>query len=199
MITIGAFFGNEFNQNGDLANLEVIQRACVNAGSYVVAKPNLQDGQQLFDADYLVVGDGSKAHQRHRSSEITGLVEIVREREHEGKPTLLVGSSYEHLWGKLTGSEFEARKSRLSGFYSTLVEGHEFWGYVNTQSSMPLLAQHGSTTGTAFFGPFLARNVYALEKLLASLGCKADDSFLTELRRLMEISPNYREAQSNRI
>lgn len=199
MITIGAFFGNEFNQNGDLANLEVIQRACLNAGSHVVAKPNLQDGQQLFDADFLVVGDASMAHQRHRSGEITGLVEIVREREHAGKPTLLVGSSYEHLWGKLTGSEFQARKSRLSGFYSTFVGGREYWGYVNTQSSMPLLAQHGATTGTAFFGPFLARNVDALKKLLASLGCKADESYLAELRRLMDNSPNYREAQSNRI
>lgn len=198
MIRLGAFFGSEFNQNGDLGNVHALNRA-LSAHNSVEMFPNLQKTSELVEVDFLVVGDASLAHQRARRVELDSLADSIAIRNQLAKWTLVVGSSYRALANRVFAQDPEARTSRISGFYSTLVSGDRYWGYINTDQRLPAVLISGSIIGTDFFGPFLARNPDAIEMICARNGWKYDAEYIELLRSFAEASPNFAEALKHPI
>lgn len=194
MISVGAFFGSEFNQNGDLAHLELIARAAGPFGVPLELVPDAQDPRVLAELDLLIVGDASRAHQRFRSNEFIKLADLIASRESSGKFTLLVGSSYEKLAHAVFGLEGDRMIERVSSFGSVMRDGDIYWGYLNTEVDLPKVNVSGRTIGTQFFGPFLARNPWLLRRILEQLNVQFDVEFIDRLESLMLSSVNFAEA-----
>lgn len=199
MIRLGAFFGPEFNQNGDLGNLTVLGRALQGRGQSIRIELEVQHHDALVEVDFLVVGDGSLAHQRARQSELKLLADVVAERRVRGKWTLLVGSSYRQLAQPVFGSTSTSGIERRSGFFTTDVSGSALWGYMNTESDLAPVVIQDRVIGTEFFGPFLARNPSIIQLICEANSWQVDPTFVEQLNDFMAKSPNYREAQRHRL
>ena len=194
MTSVGAFFGSEFNQNGDLAHLEVFSRATVGAPTPIQVFPNVSDRKALLSLDVLIVGDASRAHHRFRSQEFAWLPEVLSEREVAGRHSLVIGSSYEKLAASVFGIEPTNLNERVSSFGSTTINDDKYWGYLNTEVDIPRVSFSGRTIGTQYFGPFLARNPWLLRRILTELNLEFDVDFVDRLESLMLSSVNYAEA-----
>ena len=178
MISLGAFFGPEFDQNGDLGNLTVLCRALEFENQSVRVEPDVRTREILIEVDFLLVGDASLAHQRARRAEFDSLGELITERRRHAKWTLLVGSSYRNLAETVFGSVGLTRSTRISGFFSANLAGGSYWGYVNTDVELPAISIQDSVIGTDFFGPFLARNPSMIESICGVLTRSAWNSLI---------------------
>lgn len=199
MILLGAFFGNEFNQNGDLANLEVIARAFVSESTEVAVATDVRDFNELVNLDFLVIGDCSKAHMRNRINELTDLPRVIDQRVKLGKWTLIVGNSYEFLSAAIFDLQPIERESPISGFFSHNFGGLNYWGYINTKVQLPPVVVKKYLVGTQFFGPLLARNPLLITQIAVDLGVQTDRTFIDDLDSTMRRSPNFQEARNHRI
>lgn len=198
MILLGAFFGHEFNQNGDLGNLDVLRRALSLHGQDVEVRPDVQSNRDLLELDYLVIGDASRAYQRKRMPALLELANLIHERDSLNRQTLIVGSSFELLAGPVFTLNSTARPERVSEYRSVETQSGTVWGYVNSDSELPLYVQKGSTTGTLFFGPLLARNPWIVSGIAKTYNLELDQGYLSRISGLMGQSPNYSEALRNR-
>jgi len=166
-----------FNNNGDQGNMEVLsaELAAVRAPHKAIA--------EIDSADFVLLGDASRAAMRHYEKELEGLRPLVRDRFAQGLATLLVGSCYEFFAGDLG---LELRKvTRRSEF----VAG-EYFGYRNTEYDLAPATRNGLFVATSLYGPFLAKNPSYLSELLVGLGARPEllPERLSWIEKIREVS-----------
>ena len=161
MITYFTFEPEYFNNNGDQGNIEVLLHFLKRSGQKVkrVDSPK--------DADFVLIGDGSLAVVEHFAKKLGALRNEIKKRFDAGKPTLVVGSSFEFFAEQLGLSK--EKTSRKSGFVRT-AEG--YFGYRNSDSNLPEVVVKGSFIATKLFGPVLAKNPQLLKLQMDALGAE---------------------------
>lgn len=166
MITLGTFKPQYFNQNGDQGNLESLGMQLMWRGiECQVSEKNLEA------ADFLLVGDASRAAMRHFEEELVGLIPMLSERLADGLPTLLVGSAHEFFSGRLPGLPKLNRIARASEFREVAAGELRAFGYRNSEFDSDLFTA-GAFISTSLFGPVLAKSPALLELVLDRLGVK---------------------------
>ena len=150
-----------FNNNGDQGNMEVLsaELAAVKAPHKAIV--------EIESADFVLLGDASRAAMRHYEKELEGLRPLVRERFAQGLATLLVGSCYEFFASDL-GLQLRPVARR-----SEFVAG-EYFGYRNTEYDFTPVTRNGLFVATSLYGPFLAKNPSYLSELLIGLGANPE-------------------------
>ena len=177
MIKLYTFHPEHFNNNGDQGNVEVL------AAELTAALVEFEFVESVAEADFVLIGDASRAAMRHYTGELEALRPAMRERFQFGRPTLVVGSSYEFL-----ASEFgliSSQVHRRSEFFHG-----DYFGYRNTDKDLPAVTRNGEFIATSLYGPFLAKNPRSLTEILASLGVQVELSAerLTWIKRIREVS-----------
>ena len=177
MIKLYTFHPEHFNNNGDQGNIEVL------AAELTAALVEFEFVESVAEADFVLIGDASRAAMRHYTGELEALRPAMRERFQFGRPTLVVGSSYEFL-----ASEFGLISSQVHR-RSEFFDG-DYFGYRNTDKDLPAVTRNGEFIATSLYGPFLAKNPRSLTEILASLGVQVELSAegLTWIERIREVS-----------
>ena len=160
MTTVYSFRPEYFNNNGDQGNLEALEyftRFKFVAGDIV-------------GADFVLIGDASRAAMREFSNELEGLTEPLQLRLDSGAPTLIVGSSYEFFCSRLSGMPKLAFGPRVSEFRTVEAFGMKVKGYRNSEVQNEDLFVKGLFVGTTLFGPVLAKNLKLAEMFATGLG-----------------------------
>lgn len=176
MITVFSFHPEHFNNNGDQGNLEVLTQELNSRGSGVAQTIDISA------ADFVLIGDASFAAIEHYSSELETLRPLVSERFQSGRPTLIVGSSYEFFAHSLGLSAHQVQRK------SEFAEASGYFGYRNTDSDLPIVTRNGLFVATSLFGPLLAKNPQLLAEFLVEFGVEAELSdkrlaWIEEIRR----------------
>lgn len=163
MITYFTFEPDYFDNNGDQGNLEVLLHFLKRAG----VKAKRLDTPKT--ADFVLVGDASLAVMEHFSKKLGAMRKEIERRYSAGKPTLLVGSSFEFFAGQLGLNS--QRSKRRSGFVSS---SDGYFGYRNSDTNLPDVVVQGAFIATKLFGPLLAKNPKLLELELNALGAELE-------------------------
>lgn len=161
MIKLFSFHPEHFNNNGDQGNMEVLR--------FELDRVGLKHGisKTIESADFVLIGDASRAAMRHYGEKLRGLWPALETRMRAGLPTLLVGSCYEHF--ALEMGLVATRMRRKSDFVSG-----EYFGYRNTELDLPPVHRSGLFVATSLFGPFLAKNPDYLRDLLMGLDAEIE-------------------------
>ena len=162
MIRIFSFEPKYFNNNGDQGNLEVISFLLRSSGV------DYQLSDSVKGADFVLVGDASRAVINHFKDELHELRPSIVDRYSLGQATLIVGSAYEFFARDLGLSTKGIQ--RRSGFVTT-AEG--FFGYQNTDVDLPAVFTNDAFLATNLFGPVLAKNPDLLGVIASALGIQA--------------------------
>ena len=166
-----------FNNNGDQGNMEVLsaELAAVKAPHKAIV--------EIESADFVLLGDASRAAMRHYEKELEDLRPLVRDRFARGVATLLVGSCYEFFASDL-GLELRPVARR-----SEFVAG-DYFGYRNTDYDLDPVTRNGLFVATSLYGPFLAKNPSYLLDLLIGFGIqpKLDPERLMWVEKIREVS-----------
>jgi len=179
MIKIASFRPEFFDNNGDQGNIEVL-KAHLGAAGVAFEVTDVCAG-----ADFLLVGDSSIAVHEHFESELDELLAELKNRLLAGKPTLLVGRSWEFFAPKLGISL--ANGDRVSKFVQLRVQEHEVIGYHNSTLLEPKFYLSGAFVGTTLFGPLLAKNPSVLKLIATAMGVQLDAEYLLESERLAKL------------
>lgn len=164
MIKLSSFKPEFFNNNGDQGNLEVLECQLDWRGVSFNT-----DNQDFVSADFLLVGDASRAVIRHFDKELLELAPVLEERLPRGLPTLLVGSAFEFYAGRITGLPALKTISRASEFRTVEQSGIEAYGYRNSEVDQDLFLS-GAFVGTTLYGPVLAKSPQLLSLILRTMG-----------------------------
>ncbi len=164
MIRLASFRPEFFNQNGDQANLEVVGMQLMWRG----IECEVSD-KDFDEADFLLIGDASRAAMREFGPELEILAPLLAERLEAGLPTLLVGSAHEFFSGKLPGFPELAKTKRSSEFRELNAYGLNVFGYRNSEAVGDFFAS-GAFVSTTLFGPVLAKSPDLLNLVLDRLG-----------------------------
>lgn len=162
MKTYFSFQPHYFNNNGDQGNLEVLK---------FLLKKKRRKFNQTDDpktSDFLLVGDASQAVMGHFQKDLAKLRKVISQRYEKGQATLLVGSAYEFFAEDLGLAP--SKTTRQSAF----VMSESYFGYRNSDSTLPVIHIRGSFIATSLFGPVLAKNPELLRSVLRSLDCELD-------------------------
>lgn len=176
MISVFSFHPEHFNNNGDQGNIEVLAREITARGTGV------NFTQDFVGADFALVGDASRAAVKHYRDELEAMRPRLVERFSSGKPTLVVGSSYEFFADSLGLSmKNVARRSEF-----ILESG--YFGYRNADTDLPAVFQKDLFIASSLFGPLLAKNPELLSEYLKHFGLdgKLDQKrleWIAEIRR----------------
>lgn len=168
MIKLATFMPEYFNNNGDQGNIEVLARQLQWRG--IQHKVSTTD---LGDADFLLVGDASRAVMREFEAELAELTDLVTDRLKAGRATLLVGSSHEYFCSKIPGLPNLKSLSRVSEFREVTSGTLKVFGYRNTEIDLDLFVDRAFIS-TSLFGPVLAKNQKLLDTVLAAMGVSGD-------------------------
>lgn len=166
MIVLASFRAEHFNNNGDQGNLEILSFVLRQRGVDLRVSDKIE-----FESDFVLVGDASLAAQRHYHDDLMELVPVLTRRLEQGRPTLLVGSSYEFFCGRIPGMPILEKTPRASGFVkidSSLSQ--PVIGYRNSDLKGGEIFISGAFTGTQLFGPVLAKNPELLGRISKGIG-----------------------------
>lgn len=183
MIKLSSFRPDFFDNNGDQGNLEVLA-----AHLAAVGVPH-ELSQDMSESDFLLIGDSSIAAGNHFKDDLLALVPDLKLRLLSGKPTLIVGRSYEFL-APLLGIEL-SQGERVSKFVRVSSKGHEAIGYHNSTVEEPKFFISGAFIGTTLFGPILAKNPSLLVAVAKGLGVELTGEFF---ERSVKLANQVREA-----
>jgi len=176
MITLASFKPEFFDNNGDQGNLVAI------TAQLSAQNVDFEVSTDYRGSDFLLVGDCSIAVLNHFDTDLTELFKEIQMRYLAGKPTLLVGRSYEYFAPRLGISLSQGE--RESKFITLRVEDQEVFGYHNSTVLAPRLQISGSFIGTTLFGPLLAKNPQLLKLLCGSLGVELKGEYFDKTVRL---------------
>ena len=166
MIRVFSYRPEYFNNNGDQGNLEALRHFLKADISY----------SQIEQADFVLVGDASRAAMREFNAELLALVPFLQARLDNGSPTLIVGSSYEFFAPLLSGVPSLSYGERSSEFRTAESAGIKVKGYRNTELVSPDLFISGAFVMTTMYGPVLAKNPQLLKLVAGSLGLQVQIS-----------------------
>jgi CobQ-like glutamine amidotransferase family enzyme len=161
MIKLFSFEPHYFNNNGDQGNLEVIKHLLTEQ------KVKFKITSTIEEADFVLIGDASQAVMEEYSKQLGKFRKHIAARHRKGLPTLLVGSAYE-FFAETLELDFQ-RQPRESKFVKTQ---DEYFGYRNSDNSLPICHVKDAFVATSLFGPVLIKNPALLEKVLVALGVK---------------------------
>lgn len=164
MIKLATFMPEYFNNNGDQGNIAVLQRQLRWRGVDCSVSSN-----NLLEADFVLVGDASRAVMREFEAELVGLKDVLSERLRLGRATLLVGSAHEFFCEKIPGLPKLAKSQRSSEFREATSNGVSVFGYRNSEVILDLFIE-GAFISTTLYGPVLAKNSQLLMRVLESMG-----------------------------
>ena len=167
MISLSSYEPKLFNRNADQGNLLVLKKQLQWRGV------DFEETSEFdVDADFLLLGDAFNAVTEHYRSQLLELAPKLQERLDLGRPTLLVGSSYEFYMGVISGLPEPRRVKRASEFRSAKAGDLHAFGYRNTDLESGDLFVKGAFIATTLFGPVLAKSPELLEVVLGALGVK---------------------------
>ena len=175
-LEIAVLFPHHLNLNGDLSNAGVFAKR---AGWYGIASNvTLLD---LHDAppgnpDLIIVGHGSRNAWLQISKEGSALLDWLDERIRAGSFVLAVSTGFEflaargHFGSQWTSSSAVAYRSEFAvGNAKVFGQEIEVFGYLNSDSGLPLLLAEGRLIGTLLHGPILAKNPQLSDLMLAQI------------------------------
>jgi CobQ-like glutamine amidotransferase family enzyme len=170
-----------FNNNSDQANLLVLRRQLQWRGM------DLEPTADLELAEFVLIGDGSRAAIREFAAELEELVPKISKRFKDGSPTLIVGSAFEFFLDRIPELGILTRGERSSEFRVAKDDSVEAFGYRNTDL-MTDLKINGSFVATTLFGPVLAKSPQLLDLILEGLGIvgELDQALLADLTELLQ-------------
>jgi hypothetical protein len=167
MIKLASFKPEYFDNNGDQGNLEVL------AAHLVAAGQAFEVTTECSGSDFLLIGDSAIASHEHFQADLKDLLPELKLRLLAGKPTLLVGRSWE-FFAPLLGVELSQGTREVIGYHnSTVVE--------------PRFFISGAFIGTTLFGPLLAKNPSVLKMLGSALGVQFEGEYFSEGERLANL------------
>ena len=153
-----------FNRNADQGNILVLTKQLQWRGVSFEMR-----GDFVVNSDFVLIGDCFNAVRREYAAELLELVPGLQARLDQGRPTLLVGSSYEFYLGVLDGIPKPTRSNRVSEFREAKYGHVSAFGYRNTDLEEPDLFVQGAFIGTTLYGPVLAKSPDLLKVLLEEL------------------------------
>lgn len=168
-LTVAALFPTHLDLNGDQANLKVLAKR---ASWYGIELEiiEVQKGQSLPSTiDFIFLGHGSKAAWLDIAEDLARLRTSIHQHLLNGGAFMAVSSGYEmavsHGW--VTGNN--SKQSRVSKFEIAELDGRQVLGYLNTDSSLPVVQQQSNSLLTMLHGPFFAKNPEIADDLLRKL------------------------------
>lgn len=179
MITLASFRPEFFDNNGDQSNLSVLTAHLEALGAEVEIAP------EIPGADFVLIGDSSIAAHAHFESELLALLPELKLRLSTGRPTLLVGRSWEFFAPLLGFSMIHGERS--SKFVKLIVSSQEVIGYHNSTVLEPRFSATGAFIGTTLFGPLLAKNPGVLKMIVNALGLELTGEYFQESERLANL------------
>lgn len=162
MTSVFSFHPEYFNQNGDQANIDVLEFATAVKFDRVGSS----------SADLVLIGDASRAAMRQFEASLLELVPSIAARFDAGLPTLLIGSSYEFFASQVMAMPELTHGSRVSAFVEVQNHDQKVVGYQNTELQSPKFVLRGAFIGTVLFGPLLAKNPAILEIIASGMGLR---------------------------
>ena len=166
MIKVFSFRPEFFNNNGDQGNLEAIRHFL-----------NVEiEFSAIDEADFVLIGDASRAAMREFDKELLALTPALQERLDKGLPTLVIGSSYEFYSELLAGTPRLSYGARASEFRTAKFAELTVRGYRNSEVVDQDLFVSGAFVMTTLFGPVLAKNPQLLQLMARNFGCEANFS-----------------------
>lgn len=183
MISVSSFRPELFNRNADQGNILVLTKQLQWRGVIFEMR-----GDFDINSDFVLIGDSFNAVRREYAAELLELVPGLQARLDQGRPTLLVGSSYEFYLGVLDGLPKPTRSNRVSEFREAKYGRVSAFGYRNTDLEEPDLFVQGAFIGTTLYGPVLAKSPDLLKVLLEELEVEGELSpgFSTRLDLYLE-------------
>ena len=160
-----SFHHEHFDNNGDQGNLAVLK--------YFLTEQAVafEESGELASADFVLIGDASRAAIREYGDELLDLASALQARHDAGLPTLLVGSSYEFLASQVTWLDSPKLGSVVSEFRTVVTdEAGPVVGYRNSSISELDFVRNGDFIATTLFGPILAKNPNLLDQMLVACG-----------------------------
>ena len=168
MISLSSFEPDLFNRNADQGNLQVLRKQLQWRGVEFEEQREFN-----IEADFVLIGDAFNAVTKHYQGQLLELVPMLEKRLELGRPTLLVGSSYEFFLGAVHGLPTTTREERRSEFRKVSYGDLSAFGYRNTDLNGQDLFVRGAFIGTTLFGPVLAKSPDLLNTILDGLGVEA--------------------------
>jgi CobQ-like glutamine amidotransferase family enzyme len=167
MISLMQLFPGHLDLNGDGGNILVLERR-IQWGGLESRKLQLFPGQvPEVRPDILVIGHGSTAAWRQIYSDFARLIPTIQDWMQQGTQILAISSGFAALHGLLDGlpSTIE-RTTRVSKFVVTELEGHEIFGYLNSDLALEAISRQGNLIGSLLHGPLLAKNTWLADEII---------------------------------
>jgi CobQ-like glutamine amidotransferase family enzyme len=160
-----SFHKEYFDNNGDQGNLSVLK--------FFLSQQSVSFDQviELAAADFVLVGDASRAVLREYGRGLLELAPVLEARHAAGLPTLLIGSSYEFLASQVEWLKTPRRGPVVSEFRTLVTEeSGPVLGYRNSSLLDLDYVRSGDFIATTLFGPILAKNPALLDQMLLACG-----------------------------
>jgi len=179
-----ALYEDHLDLNGDQANLKVLAKR---ASWYGIELEiiDVQKGQNLPAAtDLIFIGHGSQAAWQEVSADLDRLYDSIRQHLDNGGTLMAVASGYEMCVSKGLISGANHKQPRVSKFEIAELEGQKVLGYLNTESTLPVVQRQSGALLTMLHGPFFVKNPSiadeVLRRLLEAKGHTFEPAFVTE-------------------
>ena len=165
-----SFHKEHFDNNGDQGNLSVLK--------FFLSQQSVSFDEisELASADFVLVGDASRAALREYGKELLDLAPALQTRHANGLPTLVIGSSYELLASEVDWLDTPKRGAAVSEFRALVTDDSgPVLGYRNSSLLDLDFVRSGNFIATTLFGPILAKNPKLLDQILLACGGTAAD------------------------
>lgn len=170
MIHLVELFPDHLNLNGDSGNLLVLEQRIAWSG-LTSRRTHLQPGQQPeARPDFLLIGHGSTAAWKQVYGPLVQLAPTIESWLLAGTKVLAISSGFAALHGLVSSLPTSInRGERRSKFVVESFEGHEVFGYINSDLQLPEISRQGNLIGSLIHGPLLAKNSWLADLLIAEL------------------------------
>jgi hypothetical protein len=167
ILTLASFRPSLFNVIGDQGNLEVLAAEIAWAG----VTPNVVELslQNLAEVDFALFGSASLATMRAAEPELASMSQQIKSRVQRGLPTIFLGTSYLRFATEVFGLD-HSTGNYVSDYYRGEFDSKPLIGYLNSDSTLPVLEMTGGQIGSLLSGPLLAKNRWILSLVASQLG-----------------------------
>jgi CobQ-like glutamine amidotransferase family enzyme len=169
MIKLVSLFSRHLDLNGDQANLKVAQ---IRLGwfGHQVEIVNVDKGEAIpTDAALVFLGHGSIAAWADIEDDLSKLVPQITSLIANGMAFMAVASGHERAieLGLMPGKVDKVE--RVSKFEIATLDGQEILGYLNSETTAPVIQKQGLVLGTQLHGPLFAKNPDFVDSYLAEV------------------------------
>ena len=169
MIKLISLFSRHLDLNGDQANLKVAQ---IRLGwfGHQVEIVNVDKGEAIpTDAALVFLGHGSIAAWADIEDDLYKLVPQITSLIANGMAFMAVASGHERAieLGLMPGKVDKVE--RVSKFEIATLDGQEILGYLNSETTAPIIQKQGLVLGTQLHGPLFAKNPDFVDSYLAEV------------------------------